>query len=64
MLAMLYHNINMSKHQASFNPDWTKEHEFISKKHNFSGFCTLCHCEVDVSSQGKAAIATCQHGKT
>ncbi|ROL49407.1 hypothetical protein DPX16_15733 [Anabarilius grahami] len=48
----------MPKRQPSFNPEWTKEHEFIAKscRDAFHGFCTLCRCEVDVSSQGKAAI--------
>ncbi len=64
MLATSYHNVNMLKWQTSFNPEWTKEHEFISKSSRdaFHGCCTLCHCEVDVSSQGKAAIG--RHAST
>ncbi len=31
MLATSYHNVNMPKRQTSFNPEWTKEHEFTSK---------------------------------
>ncbi len=48
MLATSYHNVNMPKRQTSFNPEWTKEHEFISKlsRDAFHGFCTLCRCEV------------------
>ncbi len=43
MLATSYHYVNMPKRQASFNPEWTKEHEFISKssRDTFHGFCTL-----------------------
>ncbi len=34
----------MPKRQTSFNPEWTKEHKFISKssRDDFHGFCTLC----------------------
>ncbi len=34
----------MPKCQTSFNPEWTKEHKFISKSSRdaFHGFCTLC----------------------
>ncbi len=32
MLATSYHNVNMPKRQTSFNPEWTKEHECISKR--------------------------------
>ena len=48
----------MPKRKTSFNSEWTKEHEFISKssRDSFHGFCTLCRCYVDVSSQGKATI--------
>ncbi len=48
MLAMSYHNVNMPKRQTSFNPEWTKEHEFIPKSSRdaFHRFCTLCCCEV------------------
>ncbi len=48
MLATSYHNVNMPKRQTSFNPEWTKEHEFISKSSRdaFHGFCTLCRSEV------------------
>ncbi len=48
MLATSYHNVNMPKRQTSFNPEWTKELEFISKRSRdaFHGFCTLCRCEV------------------
>ncbi len=43
MLATSYHYINMPKLQTSFNPEWTKENEFISKSSSdaFHGFCTL-----------------------
>ncbi len=48
MLATSYHDVNRPKHQTSFIPEWTKEHEFISKSSRdaFHGFCTLCRCEV------------------
>ncbi len=48
MLATSYHNVNMPKRQTSFNPEWTKEHKFISKsgREAFHGFCTLCRFEV------------------
>ncbi len=48
MLATSYHNVNMPKCQTSFNPEWTKEHECISKSSRdaFHGFSTLYCCEV------------------
>ncbi|CAK6954748.1 hypothetical protein NQZ68_038319 [Scomber scombrus] len=48
----------MPKRKTSFNSEWIKEHEFITKssRDSYHGFCTLCRCDVDVSSQGKAAI--------
>ena len=48
----------MPKRQTSFNPEWTKEHVFISKssQDSFHGFWTLCHCDVDISSQGETAM--------
>ncbi len=48
MLATSYHNVNMPKLQTSFNPEWTKEHEFITEtsRDAFHWFCTLCRCEV------------------
>ncbi len=58
MLATSYHNVKMPKRQTSFNPEWTKELEFISKRSRdaFHGFCTLlnsqwilhtvCICEI------------------
>ncbi len=38
----------MPKRQTSFNPEWTKEQEFISKSSRdaFHGFCALCCFEV------------------
>ncbi len=46
--ATSYHNVKMPKRQTSFNPEWTKELEFISKRSrdSFHGFCTLCRCEI------------------
>ncbi len=43
MLATSYHNVNMPKRQTSFNPEWTKEHKFISKSSRdaFHVFCTM-----------------------
>ena len=48
----------MPKRKTSFNPEWSKEHGFITKsrKDDFHAFCTLCRCDVDVSSKGKGAI--------
>ncbi len=46
MLATSYHNVNMPKRQTLFNPECTKEHEFISKSFIFMDFCTLYRCEV------------------
>ncbi|CAK6961777.1 hypothetical protein NDU88_010809 [Scomber scombrus] len=40
----------MPKRKTSFNSEWIKEHEFITKssRDSFHGFCTLCRCDVDV----------------
>ncbi len=46
MLATSY-NFNKLKHQTSFNPEWTKEHKFISKAVHFSWILhTVCICEM------------------
>lgn len=48
----------MPKRKTSFNAEWSKEHEFIGKSSldAFHAFCKLCHCDVDISTKGKAAI--------
>lgn len=48
----------MPKRRTSFNAEWSKEHTFVSKssKDDLHAYCTLCRCDVDVSTQGKAAI--------
>ncbi len=48
IIMLYYHYVNMQKRQTSFNPEWTKEHKFISKSSRdaFHGFCTLCRCKV------------------
>uniref|UniRef100_A0A8C5GAZ7 Uncharacterized protein n=1 Tax=Gouania willdenowi TaxID=441366 RepID=A0A8C5GAZ7_GOUWI len=47
----------MPKRKTTFNPEWTKEYGFISKsrKDDCHAYCTLCRCDVDVSSKGKGA---------
>ncbi len=48
IIMLYYHYVNMPKRQTSFNPEWTKEHKFISKSSRdaLHGFCTLCRCKV------------------
>ena len=44
--------------ETSFNSEPSKEPESITtgSRDSVRGFCTLCRCDVDVSSQRKAAV--------
>ncbi|MEQ2281730.1 hypothetical protein AMECASPLE_033492 [Ameca splendens] len=48
----------MHKRKTKFIPEWTKEYGFISKSREDDcyAYCTLCRCDVDVSSKGKGSI--------
>uniref|UniRef100_A0A8C6M4A3 HAT C-terminal dimerisation domain-containing protein n=1 Tax=Nothobranchius furzeri TaxID=105023 RepID=A0A8C6M4A3_NOTFU len=47
----------MLKRKTTFNPEWTKEYGFIAKsrKDDCHAYCTVCRCDVDVSSKGRGA---------
>lgn len=48
----------MPERKTSFNPEWWNQFNAITKssKSDNHAFCSLCHCDVDVSSKGKGAI--------
>uniref|UniRef100_A0A8C6NU33 Uncharacterized protein n=1 Tax=Nothobranchius furzeri TaxID=105023 RepID=A0A8C6NU33_NOTFU len=51
-------DIKMPKRKTTFNPEWTKEYGFIAKsrKDDCHAYCTVCRCDVDVSSKGRGAL--------